>query len=530
MLWSLVKILLFVVLVGALTYAAGWLAQLSGGVRVDLGSIEFTLGPLQAAIAALALMLLLWVVLKFAGLVVAFVRFLAGDETAITRYFQRNRERRGFEALADALVALASGEARVAAAKAQRAEKLLHRPELTSLIVAQAAEMTGDRKRAEDAYKALLADERTRFVGVRGLMKLRLAEGDTDTALKLAERAFALKPKHEEVQDILLRLQAQKHDWKGARKTLGAKLRHGQLPRDVFRRRDAVLALSEAREVLAEGNSIEAREAAIEANRLSPDLVPAAVMAARAYIEQGKPKLATRILVKAWEAQPHPDLAAAFAEIVPDETPAERLHRFQALVNANPDHPETKMLLAELYIAAEDFPAARRALGDLPEREPTARVLALMAAIERGSGAPESVVRGWLARAVTAPRGPQWVCDNCQAVHAEWAPVCASCGAFDTLSWRTPPEGAMHMTGTAGMLPLLVGDDRAAPTPLPADGDADAGPATAPSEAQEAEKGAPSAPRADSGRPEAESLGEAEAAPVLEAELLEDDSDAEDKK
>ena len=76
---------------------------------------------------------------------------------------------------------------------------------------------------------------------------------------------FDLKPGHEETQDILLNLQAEHADWTGARKTLNAKLKHGALPRDVHKRRDAVLALSEARDVLAEGKTIEARESAIEA-------------------------------------------------------------------------------------------------------------------------------------------------------------------------------------------------------------------------------------------------------------------------
>ena len=85
-------------------------------------------------------------------------------------------------------------------------------------------------------------------------MKQRLSEGDTDTALKLAEKAFALKPKHVETQDVLLKLQAGQEDWSGARQTLNAKLKYGALPRDVHRRRDAVLALSEARDVMADGS------------------------------------------------------------------------------------------------------------------------------------------------------------------------------------------------------------------------------------------------------------------------------------
>ncbi len=78
--------------------------------------------------------------------------------------------------------------------RAQRAEKFLEKPELTTLLVAQAAEAAGDTQRATEAYKTLVTNEATRFVGVRGLLHQKLAEGDRETALKLAEKAFALKP------------------------------------------------------------------------------------------------------------------------------------------------------------------------------------------------------------------------------------------------------------------------------------------------------------------------------------------------
>ncbi|MFV0359566.1 heme biosynthesis protein HemY, partial [Tropicimonas sp.] len=406
MLWSLIKILLFIALVAGLTIGAGYIMQHGPDVVLSIpGYFEVTLGPLQAVLAGLAAFVVIWLALFAIGLLIAFVRFLLGDETALSRYIDRNRERRGYRALTDALMALASGEGRLAMAKAVKAEKLLDNPTATKVIIAEAAEMIGERQKAEEAYKALLGDDKTRFVGVRGIMKQKLDEGDTETALKLAEAAFALKPKNEEIQDTLLKLQADKHDWAGARRTLGTKLKTGTLPRDVYRRRDAVLALSEAEDVFADGKTVEAREEAIEANRKSPDLIPASVMAARAYIEQGKPRYAARVLKKTWEVNPHPDLAVAFAEIVPDENPKARLKRFTELTKINPANPETRMLSAELNIAAEDFPAARRALGDLAVTDPTARSLSIMAAIERGEGTDDAVVRGWLAKAVTAPRG-----------------------------------------------------------------------------------------------------------------------------
>ena len=457
MLWSMIKIILFVTLVAAAALGADWLLEVEAGLQPTVAGLEFNLGALQSVIAAVLIVVAIWLIFKLLGLLIAVLKFINGDETAISRYFDRNRERRGFQALSEGMMALASGDGREAMAKAARAEKYLGKPELTNLLLAQGAEMAGDSKKAEEVYKRLLTDEKTRFVGVRGIMKQKLSAGDHDTALKLAEKAFELKPKHEDTQDVLLRLQAEKEDWAGARKTLNAKLKSGTLPRDVHKRREAVLAVSEAKGVLDEGSSMEAREAAIEANRLSPDLVPAAAMAADAQIEAGAPKKAARLLLKAWSVHPHPDLAAAFARIAPDETPQERVKRFQKLIDKQPDHPESRMLKAELLIAAEDFPEARRAMGDLADTEPDARVLTIMAAIARGEGAGDATVRGWMAKAVTAPRAPSWVCDSCHNVQSEWTPVCRNCQSFDTLSWQRPPmQSATSPTGVE-MLPLIVG-------------------------------------------------------------------------
>jgi HemY protein len=74
---------------------------------------------------------------------------------------------------------------------------------------------------------------------------------------------------------LLLRLQAEKSDWKARAVNINRLLKTGQLPRNIHRR--CSLALSEAKGVFAEGATLEAQEAAIEANRMSPDLVPAAV-------------------------------------------------------------------------------------------------------------------------------------------------------------------------------------------------------------------------------------------------------------
>ena len=91
-----------------------------------------------------------------------------------------------------------------------------------------------------------------------------------------------------------------------------------------------------------------------------------------------------------------------------------------------------------------------------------------MAAIERGSGESDDVVRGWLAKALGASRGPQWICTKCNHVNVTWGPVCENCGAFDTLDWRTPSHAEDARLADSAMLPLIIGGPAAAPEPGPA--------------------------------------------------------------
>ena len=118
MLWSLIKIILFVAVVAALAWGAGFLLESEGGIQVTVMGTEYSFGPLQSVIGVAVLMIAVWLLLKVFSLLVATWKFLNGDETALSRYFDRNRERKGFDALAEGLMALASGEGKVAMAKA----------------------------------------------------------------------------------------------------------------------------------------------------------------------------------------------------------------------------------------------------------------------------------------------------------------------------------------------------------------------------------------------------------------------------
>ncbi len=466
MIWSFIKISIFLAIAGALALGVAYVMDdPTGEVRIAFGGTEVSLSPIVFALIVIAAFAAVWLVLKLVGVLVAVLKFVNGDETAVSRYFDKNRERKGFEALSDSIIALAAGDGKTAMAKATRAERYLDRPELTQLVNAQAADISGNKERAQEHFKELLKDDRTRFVGVHGLMKQKLSEGDTDTALALAQKAFAINPTHSGTMETLFQLQTDKSDWSGARDTLQARIRRRALPKDVGKRRDAVLNLAFAKAEREDGDTENALESVVKSNKAAPGLVPAAVLLAEMKTEAGDVRSASSVIRKAWGQNPHPDLAAAFAAIVPDETSDDRIKRFRPLIKDQAGHPETRMMEAELYLAAEDFPAARKALGDLAETDPTARSLAIMAAVERGSGAEEAVVSGWLAKAVSAPRGNGWLCENCRTAQSDWAPVCDNCSSFDTIAWTNVPQSEDQKTMAAAMLPLIVGNQIDEATP-----------------------------------------------------------------
>ncbi len=468
MIWLLVRAGLFVAVLAAVAYGVGVLLDTPGGIEITWDGRAYFFDPLAFVALFVAAVILLWVAWKLLGLLIAVIRFLTGDETAVQRFFGRSRMRRGLEALTNGMVALAEGDPKRALAKAEKAGRLLDRPDLPNLLAAQAAHEAGQEARAETYYKALARRPKTQAIGVKGLMAQAQARGDEDRALKLAERAFALRPKDGEVMSRLFDLQTGRRDWGSARRTLAAEVRAGKLPREVGARRDAVLALAEARMSLENGDETRARDAALEAHKRSPALAPASVAAADRLRAEGQVSKAQKTLRQTWKLSPHPDLAAAFAALVPDETPEERRKRFRLLTAENRDHPETRMLEAELALAAEDFPGARKALGDLPETRPTTRSLAIMAAVERGSGGDDHVVRAWLARALSAPRGERWTCDVCGHVHDDWTPICDKCGAVDSLAWKQPRGGRRIPRGGAGAAardPRFAGGDVASRAP-----------------------------------------------------------------
>lgn len=459
MLYGISRLFILMAIIVGIGFGLAWLSNSGGNLQLIFFNRAYSPSAVGVAVLIGLGLLGFWLLIELIRLIFATISFFLGDQNAFSRLFRGRRQKRGLEALKNALIALSSGDSATALKSAYNAQKRLDAPELTGLMIAQAAQAAGKTQEVEAAYKSVLEYPSTRFVAIQGLMNERLKNGDEKTARQLAQKALELNPKHSDTVNTYFELVVKDEDWAAARQALKYKVKAENLPADIARRREAVLAIAEAQKTDAHENPERYKELVELAHRLAPNLLPAVVLAAELKSEEGNIRAANSILTKAWSHEPHPDIAAAFGRITHDENPEAQLRQFNVLLKRQADHDETRMLHAELLIAAEDFPAAQKAMGPLADEPKTARAYVILAAIAHGMGMAEHHVRAYLSQASNASRGAQWVCNNCGHVHAHWEPSCHVCEQFDSFDWKIPPENSSDNVGFGFAMPLLQAEN-----------------------------------------------------------------------
>ncbi|MCZ8044454.1 MAG: heme biosynthesis protein HemY [Beijerinckiaceae bacterium] len=448
----MVRVLLYLAVFAALAVGAVWLADRPGEVSVVWQGWRIDTSVALAAIAVVVLALL--TMLGF-GL----LRFFLGLPSAFSFASRARRRARGFEAVSRGMVAIGAGDPVAAGRHAVDARRYAGSEPLTLLLEAQAAQLSGDRGRAEAAFKAMLDKPETRVLGLRGLFVEAKRRGDMAAARAFADDAVRRSPSLAWANDALLDFHTNAGDWQAARTAVERRAALRLADKADAKRQRAVLLAAEALE--ARGNAPEkALAAALEAVKLAPGLTPAAALAGRMLAERGDVRKAVKLLEAAWKEVSHPDIAAAYLDVRPGDSAQDRLVRATTLAKLRPADPEGVLALAGAAIHARDFAKARSTLKPLLAGGASVRACLLMAELEEAEHGAAGRVREWLARATRAPRDAAWVADGLVSDH--WMPVSPISGRLDAFVWTVPPA---TLGSQAPALDDVLGDlDH--PTPL----------------------------------------------------------------
>jgi HemY protein len=225
-----------------------------------------------------------------------------------------------------------------------------------------------------------------------------------------------------------------KGDWSGALTILDNNLASGLIDKAAYRRQRGVLLTARALELETIDRDLS-RESVMEAVKLAPTLVPAAVLASKYQSEAHQIRRSMRIVEAAWLAHPHPDLADAYAHVKLGDSARQRLVRVETLAAKAPGHLESALAVARAAIDASEFARAREVLAPFIAA-PTQRVAMLMAEIERTEHGDSGRARAWTLRAVRALHDPVWTADG--YVSDRWRPVSPVTGRLDAFQWQTP--------------------------------------------------------------------------------------------
>ena len=390
----MIHILGYLIAVAALVGGAVWMADHPG-----LVTVRWLAWRLDTSVSVVALSLLLAV-----GALIFAWRFASGFLGLPGVFARRARERRqvkGTAALAGAVTALAGGEVDSARRCLKDADKALKNPQLMHLIAAQIDRAKGDAASAVAHYRALLDTPETELAGLRGLIET-LPPGDAES-LTFAERAFARAPGAGWAARAAYAAEMTAGRLEAAQVALTTAQKKGGFDAVAASGERVRLALSRAQAARGEGRLVDAAKLAREALDLDPENLEAALTLAHIHDAEGLAKKAVEVLERQWSASPSPQVLTAWLELWREEDAAGRVKRVRALIADNPDHPESRLALADAALRAEALADARAALTPLlgpdTNRAVAGRAALAMARVLAAEGADATAQREWIERA-----------------------------------------------------------------------------------------------------------------------------------
>lgn len=426
----MIRIVIFALLVLALGFGFSWLADRPGELSIvwEGQLIEMSLMVAASLVAGLvaAIMISWWL-----------VRSIWTSPYAINRYFRARKRDRGYQALSTGLLAAGAGNAALAHKMNSRARSLLRADQepLIHLLEAQTALIEGKYDAARQKFEAMANDPETRELGLRGLYSEARRLGAHEAAMQYAEDAAESAPWLPWAAQAALEFRSRSGKWDEAIRLLDQQKAAGVLDRGEAERLKAVLLTARAGEKL-ESDPKAARDDATQALKYAKSLVPAAIIAAKAWIREDNLRKAASVLEQVWKITPHPQIAATYLRARSGDSAVDRLKRADKLEALKPNNVESLLIVARAALDAREFEKARRKAEAAARIAPREEIYLLLADIEEADTGDQGRVRFWMAQALRAPRDPAWVADG--VVSDTWLPVSPETGRLDAFEWKIP--------------------------------------------------------------------------------------------
>jgi len=439
----MLRLIIFFIIVALLSYAALWFVDHPGEVVVQWLGYRLETNIIFVTTVVSAAFIVALILLETALFIKNLPKWISQRRAA-------SRHSRVLLSLTRGFAAISVGDAKRATLAAKETFKLMNNQSaknqlIAYILAAEAAQLEGDITKARQHYSALLEHKPTEFAAVKGLLDSNKQEGNLVYALKLAERAYELRPNAPGVVVALLTIYKQAGKWSEAQLFLEkhtSKKIFAIFSRDAgldLRYEKAVIYHMRARKYFADGDMEKAFATAEIAVKEKSGFIPVVLLYCDLALRFNKKRKATSAIEQIWQDFPHPDLAEKYFLIHTTDSPKKKMKRAQKLLSLNQDHPESHRMFALNSLEQGDLTKARNHAKLAMAGGETIELCNLMAEIEKtAEDSDDQIGQQWSSRAKHAMLDPYWSCSTCANSYEQWDIKCTSCNAVDTIIWKSP--------------------------------------------------------------------------------------------
>jgi len=264
----MIRILIFLACVVAIGAGLAFAASLPGELVMMVGSQRIVTSPF----IALCLFLLL-VIVTLLGLWL--IKTIIRAPRTIRNHLGGKRQERGLQILGQGLVAVMSGDVKSARRLTRQSQKLLgaQSQPLLHLLAAETKRLESDHAGAVEIFHTMCDDPHMRLIGLKGLYREAINNGEEENAGRYAAKAARISPSLEWASRAGIASFVRDGAWEEALLLLD---RHEKaLTKSRVKELDlihwrVVLMCAQARDIAHKDDPTQARDIAFKAQRKSP--------------------------------------------------------------------------------------------------------------------------------------------------------------------------------------------------------------------------------------------------------------------
>src|ERR1700730_6131392 len=202
------RVLFFLLALIALAVGLEWLIDRPGVITLNWQGYQIETSLFVAAgvlLSAVAALVVAWNILSF----------VLRSPSSMSIANRARRREKGYAALSRGIIAVGTGDARLASKAAAEVQRHLPDEPLALLLTAEAAQLTGDHRAVEAAFKEMTRRDHTRLLGLRGLHAHAHRRGEIESAHRFAHAAHQIAALPWSAAAVLEKHVVAK-DWQGA--------------------------------------------------------------------------------------------------------------------------------------------------------------------------------------------------------------------------------------------------------------------------------------------------------------------------